>query len=56
MGHELWWFTVFVKGLFAGIPRGTGNNVQFLSDPTGNRRWLPFEIESIESPRDRPFD
>ena len=35
---------------------GTGNNVQFLSDPTGNRRWLPFEIESIESPRDRPFD
>ncbi|MBP3229711.1 MAG: hypothetical protein J6M40_03080 [Prevotella sp.] len=30
---------------------GTGNNVQFLSDSTGNRRWLPFEIESIESPR-----
>ena len=35
---------------------GTGNNVQFLSDPTGNRRWLPFEVESIESPRDNPFD
>ena len=35
---------------------GTGNNVQFLSDPTGNRRWLPFEIESIMSPRDHPFD
>jgi predicted P-loop ATPase len=35
---------------------GTGNNPQFLSDPTGNRRWLPFEIESIESPRDHPFD
>ena len=35
---------------------GTGNNMQFLSDPTGNRRWLPFEIESIESPRDHPFD
>ena len=35
---------------------GTGNNTQFLSDPTGNRRWLPFEIERIESPRDRPFD
>ena len=34
---------------------GTGNNVQFLSDPTGNRRWLPFEVESIESPRDNPF-
>ena len=35
---------------------GTGNNVQFLSDPTGNRRWLPFEVESIESPREHPFD
>lgn len=35
---------------------GTGNNMQFLSDPTGNRRWLPFEVESIDSPRDYPFD
>ena len=35
---------------------GTGNNAQFLSDPTGNRRWLPFEVESIESPREHPFD
>ena len=35
---------------------GTGNNVQFLSDPTGNRRWLPFEVDCIESPRDHPFD
>ena len=35
---------------------GTGNSVQFLSDPTGNRRWLPFEVESIESPRDNGFD
>ncbi|UPS45030.1 virulence-associated E family protein [Prevotella sp. E15-22] len=35
---------------------GTGNNAQFLSDPTGNRRWLPFEVESIESPRDHPFN
>ena len=35
---------------------GTGNNVQFLSDPTGTRRWLPFEIESIESPLTSPFD
>ena len=34
---------------------GTGNNPQFLSDPTGNRRWLPFEVESIVSPRDHPF-
>ena len=35
---------------------GTGNNVQFLSDETGNRRWLPFEIDSICSPRDEPFN
>ena len=34
---------------------GTGNNVSFLSDPTGNRRWLPFEVESIVSPRNHPF-
>ena len=35
---------------------GTGNSMQFLSDPTGNRRWLPFEVESIDSPREHPFD
>ncbi len=35
---------------------GTGNNAQFLTDPTGNRRWLPFEVESILSPWDHPFD
>ena len=35
---------------------GTGNNSQFLNDATGNRRWLPFEVASIESPRDHPFD
>ena len=35
---------------------GTGNNVQFLTDQTGNRRWLPFEVESIISPKDQPFD
>ena len=35
---------------------GTGNNVQFLSDPTGNRRWLPFEVQSIMSPREYPFN
>ena len=34
---------------------GTGNNTQFLSDPTGNRRWLPFEVASILSPREHPF-
>ena len=30
--------------------------MQFLSDETGNRRWLPFEIERITSPREMPFD
>ena len=35
---------------------GTGNNVQFLSDPTGTRRWLPFVVDSIESPLSSPFD
>ena len=34
---------------------GTGNNPQFLNDPTGNRRWLPFEIEHIDSPYEHPF-
>lgn len=27
----------------------TGNNLQFLTDDTGNRRWLPFEVEDIDS-------
>ena len=35
---------------------GTGNSLQFLSDPTGNRRWLPFEVDSIEPPHDNPLD
>ena len=35
---------------------GTGNNVQFLNDSTGNRRWLPFEVERIDNPREHPFD
>ncbi len=29
---------------------GTGNNIQFLTDDTGNRRWLPFEVERIDDP------
>ena len=29
---------------------GTGNNIHFLNDPTGTRRWLPFEIISIDDP------
>lgn len=35
---------------------GTGNNPEFLNDPTGTRRWLPFEVESIVSPRLHPFN
>jgi len=35
---------------------GTGNNVEFINDTTGSRRWLPFEVERIDSPRDHPFD
>ncbi len=34
---------------------GTGNSPEFLNDPTGNRRWLPFEVERIISPREHPF-
>lgn len=35
---------------------GTTNNVQFLTDLTGNRRWLPFEISSIDNPYTHPVD
>jgi len=28
----------------------SGNNKEFLTDDTGNRRWLPFEVESIQNP------
>ena len=35
---------------------GTGNNKEFLNDRTGNRRWMPFEVESIRDPRTHPFD
>ena len=35
---------------------GTGNTVQFLTDTTGNRRWLPFEIDSITPPLEQPFN
>lgn len=36
----------------------TGNNLQFLTDDTGNRRWLPFEVENIDSPweADIPYE
>ena len=35
---------------------GTGNNIQFLSDTTGTRRWLPFEVKEIQSPLAVPFE
>lgn len=35
---------------------GTSNNMHFLSDPTGNRRWLPFEVECIDDPYTHPVD
>ena len=35
---------------------GTGNHRNFLTDITGNRRWLPFEVENILSPYDHPLD
>jgi predicted P-loop ATPase len=34
----------------------TGNKTKFLNDPSGNRRWLPFEVLEILSPREFPFD
>ncbi len=35
---------------------GTGNNAHFLTDLTSNRRWLPFMVDSIDSPYDTPID
>lgn len=34
----------------------TGNNTRILNDLTGNRRWLVFNVESIESPFKHPFN
>ena len=34
---------------------GTGNNIRFLTDSTGNRRWLPFEILNIDEPRPEKY-
>ena len=34
---------------------GTGNNARFLTDLTSNRRWLPFMVDSIDSPYDTPI-
>ncbi len=34
----------------------TGNKKEFLTDDSGNRRWLPFEIDSIDNPFTTPID
>ena len=34
----------------------SGNKFQFLTDHTGNRRFLPFYVEHIDSPFDHPID
>lgn len=30
---------------------GTSNNQQFINDPTGSRRFLPFEVKHLDNPR-----
>jgi len=35
---------------------GTGNNENFLNDPTGSRRWLPFLVDHIDDPRSYATD
>ena len=34
---------------------GTGNNPNFLSDPTDNRRWIVFTVQDIDNPLEHPF-
>lgn len=33
----------------------SGNKDRFLTDTTGNRRWLPFHVETIDSPFEHPL-
>ena len=33
----------------------SGNKERFLTDTTGNRRWLPFSVTAIDSPFDHPM-
>lgn len=35
---------------------GTSNNLHILTDLSGNRRWMPFEVECIDSPYNHPVD
>jgi hypothetical protein len=52
--HREWWDLCCSGDKFVAI----GNNLQFLTDDTGNRRWLPFEVEDIDSPweADIPYE
>ena len=34
---------------------GTSNNLQFIDDDSGTRRWLTFEVDSIRSPFEYPI-
>lgn len=33
----------------------SGNKERFLTDTTGNRRWLPFHVKAIDSPFEHPM-
>ncbi|MBR1449339.1 MAG: hypothetical protein IJ588_11425 [Prevotella sp.] len=33
----------------------SGNKQEFLTDQTGNRRWLPFHVDAIDSPYQHPM-
>ena len=33
----------------------SGNKEEFLTDQTGNRRWLPFHVDAIDSPYQHPM-
>ncbi len=35
---------------------GTSNQVHILTDLTGNRRWMPFEVECIDNPYTHPVN
>ena len=35
---------------------GTTNQPEFLNDPTGSRRWLPFTVVHIDDPYTHPVD
>ena len=38
------------KRVRVGSYAASGNKQSFLTDQTGNRRWLPFHVEAIQSP------